>query len=283
MKYEVLLLGERLEDGVCNICSTVIRNNKILHLLNCGDGTQKYFIDNNLSFARVQVILITNLGRQIFGLPGFLAMLLYKKPHDKQTTVIGPKGLKDHLKNIFMITDTYISKLNLVIMEVDGTEQEQVFKFDIESKTSMLFHAYAVSGNQQKIVYKMGECRMTIDRHKAMDMGVTQGCHFKDLSNYKPVTLETGITIDPSQLTKITYNKALLVCPTISEMEVHDLKQIISNVLNVMIVSPQTNDFVQCSQFLGSLLIAPSHLHKKELWCSDGVDLKQVSCEGINF
>jgi ribonuclease BN (tRNA processing enzyme) len=92
-------------------------------LVNCSESTQHHFLKNNINFNRVDIILITQLSfSYVSGLPGMIAMLLYKKREENpHITIVGPKGVEEYCNSIFEVTDTFFRKIGMTYIEIDST------------------------------------------------------------------------------------------------------------------------------------------------------------------
>lgn len=124
-----------------NVTCNVIRfHTGRLWIVDCGEGTQLRFLQQGLVFERVDRIFITHLhGDHSYGIFGLLCMLKMKNmnkgspesdaanPSDNLTSktrprieVIGPKGLKKMVDDVFRASGTGIEQfVDLEFIELD--------------------------------------------------------------------------------------------------------------------------------------------------------------------
>ena len=79
-------------------------------LVDCGEGTQKFYTQAKVDFYSIKNIFITHLHSDHTAnlLPYFCQYVSYAKPEEKKTlTIYGKKGLKDYLKTLSLANADY--------------------------------------------------------------------------------------------------------------------------------------------------------------------------------
>jgi ribonuclease Z len=70
-------------------------------LVDCGEGTQRQFKQKKIPLTKITKILITHWhGDHVFGLPGVISTLGTEE-YQKTLKIYGPKGTKEHIKDMF--------------------------------------------------------------------------------------------------------------------------------------------------------------------------------------
>jgi ribonuclease Z len=252
MKHEVLQSGVTVDiEGTATLVhntSIVIRlNGSRIWLINCGDGTQSFFLNNRINFGRVDVIIITELtGSHIFGLPAFLAMLLYKKKDlTEQVTLLGPIGIQKYVDSVLKITDTFISKLNLKIIEIesDHNAQQEVHCHAFDKRHSMHLWAHTFERQKrQRVLFVIRQSgKPGIDREKASQLGVTEGAHFKALTNGSAVALNTGVVVTPEDVSRPpTFDKNIIIAPRCALDQLHGTVKEYNMTVDALLIESDT-------------------------------------------
>ena len=98
-----------LKRNVSSIALVFLKKNR-LWLWDCGEGTQHQILKTSLKISKLEKIFISHLhGDHLFGLPGLLASRgLVGGKEQKKIQIFGPEGLDIYLKEILILTKTYI-------------------------------------------------------------------------------------------------------------------------------------------------------------------------------
>jgi ribonuclease Z len=99
-KLEVVFLGTSSATPTKgrNLPAVVIRREGEVVLMDCGEGTQRSFVEYGLGINREMVVLITHLhGDHVNGLLGLLQTMSMSQ-RGKKLTLVGPKGLYEWVK-----------------------------------------------------------------------------------------------------------------------------------------------------------------------------------------
>ena len=99
-KLEVVFLGTSSATPTKgrNLPAVAIRREGEVVLMDCGEGTQRSFVEYGLGINREMVVLITHLhGDHVNGLLGLLQTMSMSQ-RGKKLTLIGPRGLYDWVK-----------------------------------------------------------------------------------------------------------------------------------------------------------------------------------------
>lgn len=106
--------------------SQFIQVNGSYILIDCGEGTQMQLRKYHLSYARIDVILISHLhGDHIFGLPGLLTSLSLLQ-RQKELIIIAPPALSEILNTIFKHSE---AKINYPIQFIFTNQKvEKIFE-----------------------------------------------------------------------------------------------------------------------------------------------------------
>ncbi|MBN1541902.1 ribonuclease Z [candidate division KSB1 bacterium] len=164
-------------------------------LCDCGEGTQFHLARHSISPQKIGHIFISHLhGDHIFGLPGLLATLQMVE-RTEPLTLWGPVGLSAFLrclKQTAFVAPSY----PLSIKELTGDENapQSAGPFALTART--LQHGIPCIG------YRLQESEKTgrFDTDKAEKLGIPAGPMRKQLQNGRPITLENGRSIQPSEL-----------------------------------------------------------------------------------
>jgi len=86
-----------------NVPAIAVQVKEDLLLLDCGEGTQRQFMQSNVSFMKVKKIFITHFhGDHFLGLPGLLQTMAFNNRIDS-LEIYGPEGIEKLLDGIFSL------------------------------------------------------------------------------------------------------------------------------------------------------------------------------------
>ncbi len=170
-----------------------VRRKNELILFDCGEATQRQMVQAGVGFHRKTKIFVTHMhGDHVLGLPGLLqTMSLLARKNELQ--IYGPKGIKDFVEAINQ-TVPYTLTFPLEIFEVQAglvcNEKEyQVTAVDSGHMNPSLCYALTEKPRPGRFNTK-----------KAKQLGVPKGPLWSELQSGKPVTLPSGIVVEPESV-----------------------------------------------------------------------------------
>jgi ribonuclease Z len=99
------------------LSSVLIRRGPELLLFDCGEGTQRQFLQAKAGTNRKMRILISHMhGDHLFGLPGLLHSLAFMG-RTRELEVYGPKGINEFIRSVNRVV-TFYSRFPLSVREV---------------------------------------------------------------------------------------------------------------------------------------------------------------------
>lgn len=102
-----------------NLPSVLVRRGPELLLFDCGEGTQKQFLQSKAGINRKMRIFITHLhGDHLFGLPGMLHSLSFMG-RSRELEIVGPKGIVQFVRSVNKVVKFY-SRFPLIVREVSS-------------------------------------------------------------------------------------------------------------------------------------------------------------------
>ena len=187
-----------------NHAAIIIREFGEVFLFDCGEGTQKQFIEANVSPMKVNKIFITHFhGDHILGLGGLIQSMGLRQ-REEDLDIYGPRGLK---RVMDAITHTGYFKIdfNLNIHEIDEGVVLETENYRIETTRTK----HSVPNNAYSIIEKK---KPRFLREKAIELGVPVGPAFGKLHRGEEVEID-GKIIKPEQVLgsprkglKVTYS-----------------------------------------------------------------------------
>jgi len=170
-----------------------VRRKNELILFDCGEATQRQMVEAGVGFHRKTKIFVTHMhGDHVLGLPGLLqTMSLLARKNELQ--IYGPKGIKDFVEAINQ-TVPYTLTFPLEIFEVQAglvcNEKEyQVTAVDSGHMKPSLCYALTEKPRPGRFNTK-----------KAKQLGVPKGPLWSELQSGKPVTLPSGVVVEPESV-----------------------------------------------------------------------------------
>lgn len=158
----------------------------------CGDGAQRTAVEAGVKPSRLVAIFLPSLcPRDVGGLPGML--LTASDAGMTHIVVAGPVGLGALLeaaRPFFMRPSLHVN-----VEEVSGAELRVVFRKDTVSVRGV-----ALAGGAVAFVARINDLPGRFDPAKAAALGVPRGRLYGVLQNGVPVTLESGIEVQPAQV-----------------------------------------------------------------------------------
>jgi ribonuclease Z len=161
-------------------------------LLDCGEGTQKSFVEYGLGINREMVILITHLhGDHVNGLLGLLQTMSMAQ-RGKTLTLVGPEGLHRWVKaSMEMLHIGFLFDLNFVAARPGVVLRREAYRIRCaRANHSIEAWSYIFEETPRPGVF---------DSRKAVALGVPEGRKWSTLQHGRSVTAG-GRTIRPSEV-----------------------------------------------------------------------------------
>lgn len=195
MNFEVFVLGT---SGMMPLpsrflTSALVRREGELFLFDCGEGTQISLKMLNLKWKKISSIFISHMhADHVTGIPGIL-MLSSQVDRDDPLTLYGPARLKEYVHQNRKLLDMYI---NYEII-VETVEEGVILDTDSYSISAFkLDHTKLCYGYTLREKERPGQ--FFVD--KAIELGVPKGPMWSHLQHGNTVTLDSGVTVEPSQV-----------------------------------------------------------------------------------
>ena len=169
-----------------NLPAVAIRREGEVVLMDCGEGTQRSFVEYGLGINREMVVLITHLhGDHLNGLLGLLQTMSMSQ-RGKKMTLVGPKGLFEWVKVSMEMLHIGLS----FDLEFVASRTGVVVKRCGRASHSIEAWSYVFEETPRPGVF---------DSSKAAALGVPQGKKWSSLQHGRSVVVE-GRTIRPSEV-----------------------------------------------------------------------------------
>lgn len=196
-------------------------------LFDCGEGTQKQFLQARAGINRKMRVFISHLhGDHLFGLPGMLHSLSFMG-RSREMEIVGPKGIVDFVKSVNRAVKLY-SQYAIVVREVSAGRIVNEPEYEVRA-------AWAKHGIQC-LAYSLQEKPKTgkFDPAKARRLGVPEGPLWKKLQSGKAVVVKgrrvhSSLVVGPSRRgIKLTYAVDTRPCAQVerlargSDLLIHD-------------------------------------------------------------
>jgi ribonuclease Z len=211
-----------------NLPSVLLRTGPDLLLFDCGEGTQRQFLQTKAGMNRKMRIFISHLhGDHVFGLPGMLHSLAFMG-RTRELEIFGPKGIKQLVASINDIVRFNSTQFPLTIKEVRAgqivNDDEYVVRAAVANHGIPCF-AYAFEQKPRPGRF---------DPRIAKRLGIPEGPLWKKLQSSKSVkiggkTIHSRLVVGPPRRgLKLTYAVDTRPCLNVvklgrkSDLLIHD-------------------------------------------------------------
>jgi ribonuclease Z len=210
-----------------NLPSVLIRRGPELLLFDCGEGTQRQFLQAKAGINRKMRILISHLhGDHVFGLPGMLHSLSFMG-RTRELEIVGPKGIAELVTGVNRVVKFY-ANFDLSIREVrpGQTIRDAEYRIRVTAgKHGIPCLAYAFEENPRPGRFNPA---------KAKRLGIPEGPLWKRLQSGRAIKLggrriSSNEVVGPSRKgVKITYAVDTRPCAQVvrlasrSDLLIHD-------------------------------------------------------------
>jgi len=163
-----------------NLPSVLVRRGPELLLFDCGEGTQRQFLQARAGINREMRILISHLhGDHVFGLPGMLHSLSFMG-RSRELEILGPKGLVELVTSVNRVVKLY-NRFPIRIREVRAGQSID----DAEYRIRVAAGQHGVPCLAYALEEKPKPGRF--DAAKARRLGIPEGPLWKMLQSGRPV------------------------------------------------------------------------------------------------
>ncbi len=178
------------------LASAMLRYEGSLFLFDCGEGTQVALRRQNLSWKKIDYVLITHThADHITGLPGLL-MLSSQVDRETPLTIIGPPKIKEYIEANRRALDMYIN-YPIHIQELDMNNLGYVVDApDYKIKAIKLEHPKPCVG----YIFEEKPRPGIFNPQKAMDLKVTKGPDWGKLQGGESVLNAEGVSVSPQEV-----------------------------------------------------------------------------------
>lgn len=166
-----------------NLPSVLVRRGPEVLLFDCGEGTQKQFLQARAGTNRKMRIFISHLhGDHVFGLPGMLHSLSFME-RTRELEIFGPKGIVQFVKCVNQIVTLY-SRYQISVKEVTAGRVVNDPEYEVRAawaKHGVPCLAYALQEKPRSGRF---------DPAKARKLGIPEGPLWKRLQSSQGITLK---------------------------------------------------------------------------------------------
>lgn len=172
----------------------VVKVSDRMILFDCGEGTQRQFMEAGISPMKIDDIYITHLhGDHILGLPGIIQSLAFRG-RSRDLNIYGPEGITALIESCKRMGYCAIG-YDIIVHEINCEVCEIYRQSDFKVCASLMKHTVP------DYAYKIEEIRQPkFLRQKAIDLGIKPGPLFGKLQAGEEVEVN-GKIIKPSQVT----------------------------------------------------------------------------------
>jgi len=193
-KLEVAFLGTSSATPTKgrNLPAVVIRREGEVVLMDCGEGTQRSFVEYGLGINREMVVLITHLhGDHVNGLLGLLQTMSMSQ-RGKKLTLVGPSGLFEWVKASMEMLHIGLSfDLQFVVAKTGVVLRREAYRIRCaRANHSIEAWSYVFEETPRPGVF---------DSRKATALGVPEGKKWSALQHGRSVVVE-GRKIRPAEV-----------------------------------------------------------------------------------
>jgi len=210
-----------------NLPSVLVRRGPELFLFDCGEGTQRQFLQARAGINRKMRIFISHLhGDHVFGLPGMLHSLSFMG-RSRELEIIGPKGIIELVTSVNRVVKLY-NRFPIAIREVKAGQRIEDAEYNVRvasAQHGVPCLAYALEEKPRAGRFDAGNARK---------LKVPEGPLWKDLQSGKSVrigqrwVLSKLVLGPPRRGVKITYAVDTRPCASVvrlaseSDLLIHD-------------------------------------------------------------
>jgi len=170
-----------------NLPSVLLRTGPDLLLFDCGEGTQKQFLQTRAGMNRKMRIFISHLhGGHVFGLPGMLHSLAFMG-RTRELEIYGPKGIHQLVSGINNIVKFNAIQFPLIIKEVHAgriVNDEAYVVHATKADHGITCYAYAFEEKPRPGRF---------DPKRAKQLGIPEGPLWKKLQSAKSVKIGSKV------------------------------------------------------------------------------------------
>ncbi len=210
-----------------NLPSVLLRRGPEILLFDCGEGTQRQFLQSKAGTNRKMRIFISHLhGDHVFGLPGLLHSLSFMG-RTRELEIIGPRGIAQFVNSVNRVVKLY-SQFPIRIREVSAGRVVADTEYQVRA-------AYAKHG-VPCLAYAFQEKPRPgrFNPAKARTLGIPEGPLWKRLQTKHTITIKGRkipsrlVVGSPRRGIKITYAVDTRPCATVvrlaagSDLLIHD-------------------------------------------------------------
>ena len=200
-----------------NLPSVLVRRGPELLLFDCGEGTQKQFLQAKAGTNRKMRIFISHLhGDHIFGLPGMLHSLSFMG-RTRDLEIIGPKGVAQFVRSVNRAVRLY-SRFPISVREVSAGRVINDPEYEVRAawgRHGIPCLAYAFQEKPRSGRF---------DPVKARRLGIPEGPLWKRLQNSPAITfkgrriLSRSVVGPPRRGLKLTYAVDTRPCAQVAKL-----------------------------------------------------------------
>jgi len=209
--------GGSVPSSFRNLPSVLVRRGPELLLFDCGEGTQKQFMEAKPGTNRKMRIFISHLhGDHLFGLPGMMHSLSFMG-RTKELEIIGPKGTVQFVRSINRVVKLY-PRFPILVRDVSAGRVVNESEYEVRAvwaKHSVPCLAYSFTEKP-----KSGK----FDPAKARKLGIPEGPLWKRLQTSQAITFQgkkiaSRLVVGPSRRgVKVTYAVDTRPCRAVTQL-----------------------------------------------------------------
>jgi ribonuclease Z len=210
-----------------NLPSVLVRRGPELLLFDCGEGTQKQFLQAKAGINRKMHIFISHLhGDHLFGLPGMLHSLSFMG-RTQGLEIVGPRGIIEFVRSVNRVVKLY-PQFPISVREVSAGRVVNEPEYEVHAAWGLHGIPCLAYAFQEKP--KSGR----FDPAKARKLGIPEGPLWKKLQSSPSITLNgkriaSRLVVGPLRRgVKITYAVDTRPCEAVarlakgSDLLIHD-------------------------------------------------------------
>jgi ribonuclease Z len=229
MPVSVILLGTggSVPSKFRNLPSVLVKRGPELFLFDCGEGTQRQFMQAKAGTNRKMRIFVSHMhGDHVFGLPGLLHSLSFMGRR-RELEIIGPKGISQFIKSVNRAVRLY-AEFPLRVREVGSGRVVNEPEYEVRAAPAK--HGIECLAYSFREKPKPGR----FNPAKAKRLGVPEGPLWKKLQSGKTVRIghrriQSQLVVGPPRPgVKVTYAVDTRPCESVvklaaqSDLLIHD-------------------------------------------------------------